>query len=115
MISLCLYKKILETVPKSKQDRDVHFFENVAFEKNCVHKLKVKCNYIVLSLQVIESFLMEKCMSCNEKPMESKAFELNLDYTFLATSPDCSDATDSKNNQHNSLKARVSRVVTGNI
>ena len=42
--------------------------------------------------------------------MESKAFELNLDYTFLATSPDSSNARDQKK----SLKSRVSRVVTGN-
>ena len=49
-------------------------------------------------------------MSSNEKPMESKAFELTLDYTFLATSPDSSIARDPKK----SLKSRVSRVFTGN-
>jgi len=70
------------------------------------------------SQKVIESFLMEKCLSSNEKPMESKAFELKLDYTFLATSmyKNCDTAdsnTDSKNIQNRSLKTQVSRVVTG--
>ena len=51
---------------------------------------------VQLYLQVIESFFNDKCVSGNEKPMESKAFELNLDFTFLATSQDCVDATESK-------------------
>ena len=45
--------------------------------------------------------------------MESKAFELNLDYTFLARSSH--ECKDSKNEERVSLKERVSRVVTGTI
>ena len=53
------------------------------------------------SQKVIESFLMERCLSSNEKPMESKAFELKLDYTFLETSMNKNtNCEDSKNKQN---------------
>ena len=53
---------------------------------------------IPFSIQIIEHFLIEKCLSSNTKPFESKAFELNLDYSFVATSVPQSvyDTTDSK-------------------
>ena len=66
---------------------------------------------------MIESFLMEKCLSSNGKPMESKAFELKVDLAFLATSmrkntTNGADA-DSKTKLNRALKTQVSRVVTG--
>ena len=58
----------------------------------------------MFSIQIIEHFLIEKCLSSNAKPFESKAFELELDYSFVATNAPSSgyDTTDSKNSKKNS-------------
>ena len=59
---------------------------------------------ILFSIQIIEHFLIEKCLSSNTKPFESKAFELELDYTFVATDkPPCVyDTPDAKRTKKNS-------------
>ena len=35
--------------------------------------------------QVIETFLTEKCLHSNGKPVETKGFELEFDYSFLTS------------------------------